>query len=858
MTTNSVSAAPQSAAARASRWFTPQCLLTAVIAALLLSTPFDADVVRGDDALKKKAAQPQSPPPTVAKDAEGLTPEAGDSSPAAESQKKPAAAEVLGPKVWHNSLAEGYTAARQSGRPLFVRGGASWCGPCRLLAEEIQKPELQAELSRWTLVYLDIDKAQADASGLGVESIPSLHLLTTSGKAVAAKEGFLKAEELQEWLQQNYEAARAAPPKVLAEGTTLDASQIGEVIRYFGHRDATLREAAIRRLLKHRDITAEAVIETFSDGKLAAQLSALELLMEWKAPLAGLDPWQPESLGRDKLTKLMAWGAAQKKTGDVARDALTTEELQDAKNLIARMLTGNAVEATAIRERLARHRELLLSLARAEFQKAETDEARERLLGLRYRLVASEALALNWPGGLERLAAASVETRRSAADELSKRAGHSEEALLRELFGDSAPLVREIALKTLRKVGGAQAKSSLLDLLTDPEPNVRAAVLKELAETPPANLIPRIIEYTKVEKDADLLVHAVRVLRESKGPETLDALTKLLTHESWRVRAEAAEGISKVASQDGEWPGEDPGGNPKANALASLIKLLGDSDGFVVSKAVAGLSHADLPAAVDPLAAAAEKHPELATEVLQALASSSKHREKAMPHLKRFCKHPSPALRAGALRALCSNPDEEMMVEIKAGLSDPAAEVRIAVAEGLYQQLASVESLLARFDVDFGDPGAVPEGAAVEEETTTSTVGVVIGSLWNLVRGKSATKVVRVPPVNEKVVAPVLKESAPGKTPVIQAETTLPLKTEIKKEIVRIPSKDANENDDLDAANSSEQYLLEIRKKRKFPMWNFNLVEPLKPLLKGDTPKERLAGAQLLAALGQDAVALPA
>ena len=53
---------------------------------------------------------------------------------------------------------------------MLIRVGASWCGPCRKLDAEIEKPSVQAELARWTLVYLDADKAEEEAAELNVSA----------------------------------------------------------------------------------------------------------------------------------------------------------------------------------------------------------------------------------------------------------------------------------------------------------------------------------------------------------------------------------------------------------------------------------------------------------------------------------------------------------------------------------------------------------------------------------------------------------------------------------------------------------------------------------------------------------------
>ncbi len=238
----------------------------------------------------------------------------------------------------------------------------------------------------------------------------------------------------------------------------------------------------------------------------------MELLHEWKAPLKGLDPWRPESLTDERLAALEKWSGTAAPT--VRGDKLSAEQLATAREEIAAMLRADETVMEAVveaaRERLARFGPALLPEVYAQLKQTESDAVRERLTALRYRLVASAALALQWPGGVARLASANAAERRKSAEELAERASPRDEALLLELFADPDALVRETSLRGLKSVAGARASSALVKLLDDPEPNVRAAVLKTLAENMPDSLVPKIAAYAIKEADADLVVHALR------------------------------------------------------------------------------------------------------------------------------------------------------------------------------------------------------------------------------------------------------------------------------------------------------------------------------------------------------------
>ncbi len=198
---------------------------------------------------------------------------------------------------------------------------------------------------------------------------------------------------------------------------------------------------------------------------------------------------------------------------------------------------------------MARLGAALLPEVYAQLKNAATDQDRRRLMALRYRLVADDALVLSWPGGIDRLADRDPRRRRKAAEELAERASAADQSLLLELFADPDPLVREVSLRGLQNIGGPEADAVLVRLLDDPDLNVRAAVLKQLEAHPSPAMTPAIVKYLKTEKDPDLIGHGIRVLQADKGAAGVKCLISLLKHDSWQVRAEAATVLGKAVGR---------------------------------------------------------------------------------------------------------------------------------------------------------------------------------------------------------------------------------------------------------------------------------------------------------------------
>ncbi len=699
-----------------------------------------------------------------------------------------------------DGLEQATAAAARTKRPILAVVSGPACPYCRILEREMAKDDASQELARWTLAALDIERNEEDTARLAVRAIPALRILTPGGKLVAARDGAMTSQELVDWLSANYAAAGGELAPELTQTGELTALATVKLIRELGRRDATVREAALRRLRSNPQIAAPALASAFADGSLALRLAALELFQSWQAPVEGLDPWRPETIAKERLEALSAWAANPTPESSPASAAeIVAAARKAAGEQIDRLLAAPPAEALAIRERLARFGPAILPLVYERLNADASDEARQRLTALRYRLVATDELALTWPGGIERLSAAEASLRRQALDELATRATADDEPLLLELFSDPEPLVRELTLRALHRTGGSLATGALARLLDDPDPNVRAAVLKQLAEKPAKAAVARLAQYVAHEQDPDLLVHAVRVLRAIKGKSAVDCLLTLLSHESWRVRAEAAEAVGEAVGAYGT-PDEE-----KADAYVAMVELLKDQDPFVVSRAVGVLGQANLQAAINPLAEVAARHPQLAVEVVKALSGSRSGVERVGEHLRKFAQHADPQVRAAAIKGLCEVDSGPLDAELTVALTAAESAVRIAAAEGLFELMGT----------RFREEGAAATAApAPPIPLPLSPIGRGVEKLLDLFSRKATEE------------PPPAAESKPGNDP--QAASA------------------------VERAKDAENSLAPL------PSWMNKLEAPLRKLLAAESPAERVAGALPLIALGKREEALGA
>ena len=645
--------------------------------------------------------------------------------------------------------------------------------------------------------------------------------------------------------------------------------EVAQCVQKFDDRNPVVREAAIRRLLPYPQLAAEVVAQVFLNGTLSARLAALELLKEWKAPVDQLDPWQPETLTPERLAALDAWQkerASSDATAPHLRE-LSAEQLAEAANEIARMLNASDAEAEAIRERLARWGEAVLPQVYEQLKTTVSDHERQRLQALRYRLVAGDSLAERWPDGLLRLASPDTTTRQKIAEELANRASAEDQLLLRELFSDPDPLVREISLRGMQKIGG-KTQTMLLDLLADPDPNVRAAVLKQLEEKPGAGVSLKITEYVKAEKDADLVGHAVRVLktlRQQNDSRATRCLIDLLKHDRWQIRADAAAALAGggnryYMSSGSQQLSEEE--QLQADVYVALLELLNDEDNFVVSKAIEGLKNINMAIAVEPLIGAIERHPDLAAQVVEILVRGDKMQAKTMPRLQAFAKHDDPRVRAAVIGHVF-NTQEGVVV---AGILDADSSVRIAAVKALLRQLELSRNSVAR-NVPVGFP-------STSRSSSPSLFSTITRLFTNSTSSDSGTLTPTSAEWHDNVVVEEIDSGSysiyatPDEQPIPDmGDHVADFDVDATSPEVAVTDSQADDLDFLQnyiaSATSTanvenyDKWLLDFYQGKGRPVWMSELVEPLEKMLTAESPEERIVAAVALVPLGKSDEMVP-
>lgn len=76
---------------------------------------------------------------------------------------------------------------------------ATWCGPCRMLAPNLEK---LANNDNVKVGKVDVDEVSELAEAFSISSIPTL-LIFKSGKVVSKQVGYLDYDALKKWVENN-------------------------------------------------------------------------------------------------------------------------------------------------------------------------------------------------------------------------------------------------------------------------------------------------------------------------------------------------------------------------------------------------------------------------------------------------------------------------------------------------------------------------------------------------------------------------------------------------------------------------------------------------------------------------------
>ena len=82
-------------------------------------------------------------------------------------------------------------------RPVVVDFWAAWCGPCRMVAPEIERLAAKYD-GAVDVVKVDVDANPEVSAALGIQSIPTIAFFPGGGQQPMGVTGYMQAEALED------------------------------------------------------------------------------------------------------------------------------------------------------------------------------------------------------------------------------------------------------------------------------------------------------------------------------------------------------------------------------------------------------------------------------------------------------------------------------------------------------------------------------------------------------------------------------------------------------------------------------------------------------------------------------------
>ncbi|MCE5217973.1 thioredoxin family protein [bacterium] len=180
----------------------PRCYVVAALAlAALAALPLVGCPPQPPQGASPTEPSLPSPPTTISNE---TVAEAGQPAPVSEAaptanreETAPSPGSKADKIVWVESYAKGMEQAKKAGKPMMIDLYADWCGPCRMLDEQVWTDARVIEAAtKYVCVKVNVDKDAATADKYKATAIPLVVFAHSDGTVMNRSVGLVPADKM--------------------------------------------------------------------------------------------------------------------------------------------------------------------------------------------------------------------------------------------------------------------------------------------------------------------------------------------------------------------------------------------------------------------------------------------------------------------------------------------------------------------------------------------------------------------------------------------------------------------------------------------------------------------------------------
>jgi thioredoxin-like negative regulator of GroEL len=211
------------------------------------------------------------------------------------------------PPGWQTNLVT-TLAGTTNTQPVLAYFTASWCGPCKQMAQTtLTNPAVLNLLKDLKHVAIDIDEQPTIAERFEIRAVPTFVLLVASGDVAVTTTGYQDADTFVNWLTNGMNEANAALNrqreterklveidqllKAQAEDSQALRKATTELAELCAERNANTRKLALTRLAAVVERAPAPVLDLLNHARLATRIEVANLFRQRLGDDFNVDPW---------------------------------------------------------------------------------------------------------------------------------------------------------------------------------------------------------------------------------------------------------------------------------------------------------------------------------------------------------------------------------------------------------------------------------------------------------------------------------------------------------------------------------------------------------------------------------------